>query len=64
MHVIAVQWYSVTNGENGIVGVEFPSFFDKSSNTYFFTIVVAIAGIVTLRGDRRVAVRHDVASDP
>jgi branched-chain amino acid transport system permease protein len=47
--VIATQWYSVTQGENGIHGVELPDWLVTTSAKYWFVFGVFTGALVLIR---------------
>lgn len=48
-HVIVIQWYSVTNGENGIHGVPAPAFLGSLEARHQFVAAVVLAVVALLR---------------
>lgn len=49
LYVIAFQWYSFTQGDNGIHGIEVPRFLDSIANSYWFVLAIAAVGMIALR---------------
>lgn len=47
--VIAEQWYSLTGGENGIYGVELPSWLGTPTKQYIFVFVITSASFLFIR---------------
>jgi len=48
VYVIAFQWYSFTQGDNGIHGVEMPDFLDTTANAYWFILAITVVALVAL----------------
>jgi branched-chain amino acid transport system permease protein len=41
--VIVYRWYSFTNGDNGIHGINLPALISSDSSAYYFTLVITLA---------------------
>jgi branched-chain amino acid transport system permease protein len=46
---IAVQWVSVTGGDNGILGVRVPAWLASSVSFYYFTLLASVAALWSMR---------------
>lgn len=48
VYVIVFQWYSFTQGDNGIHGIEMPEFLDSTGNAYWFILGVTVVAMIGL----------------
>lgn len=48
LFVVAFTWYDFTLGDNGIYGIELPSFLGDTPAVYWFVVAVAGAGVLAL----------------
>jgi branched-chain amino acid transport system permease protein len=48
LYVIAYTWYSFTGGDDGIVGIEIPSYLSQISVYYYFALAVMIACLLLM----------------
>ncbi len=42
------KWSTVTHGDDGITGIEFPAFLSGITNTYYFTLIIVLLSILVL----------------
>ncbi len=48
IYVVVFQWYDFTRGDNGIHGIEGPSFLDSTVNSYWAVLAVVAVGAAAL----------------
>jgi branched-chain amino acid transport system permease protein len=46
---IAFKWNSLTGGDTGLIGINFPSYLDSSTRFYYFTLAVVVVSLYILR---------------
>ncbi|MCJ7776221.1 MAG: branched-chain amino acid ABC transporter permease [Desulfobulbaceae bacterium] len=47
--VIAFKWNSFTGGDNGIIGIDFPSYLDSKTKYFYFTLAVVSMSLFIIR---------------
>jgi branched-chain amino acid transport system permease protein len=46
---IVFKWNSLTGGDTGFIGINFPQFLDSSTRFYYFTLGIAVASLFLMR---------------
>jgi branched-chain amino acid transport system permease protein len=46
---IVFKWNSLTGGDTGLIGINFPEFLDSSTRFYYFTLAVVVASLFVMR---------------
>jgi branched-chain amino acid transport system permease protein len=46
---IVFKWNSLTGGDTGLIGINFPQYLDSSTRFYYFTLVVVVFSLFILR---------------
>jgi len=46
---IVFKWNSLTGGDTGLIGINFPKYLDSSTRFYYFTLVVVVSSFYILR---------------
>jgi len=47
--VIVFKWNTLTGGDNGIIGIDFPSYLDSKVKFFYFVLIVFILVVIVLR---------------
>jgi branched-chain amino acid transport system permease protein len=46
---IVFKWNSLTGGDTGLIGINFPEFLDSSTRFYYFTLAVVVVSLFVMR---------------